>query len=76
MKVKKGVKILGAVLGAAAISMTVICCYAPGDYIVEYIPDRVDNSDDYIEQIAKEDSQIGVTFRETEDNREYKTDSE
>jgi hypothetical protein len=66
MKVKKGVKILGAVLGAAAISMTVICCYGPGGYI----QDIGDNTSDYIEDIAKENSQLQVTFDEGNENKE------
>ena len=62
MKAKKGIKILGTVLGAAAISMTVICCYAPsGD-----IRDIGETGDgDYIEQIAAENSQL-VTFDDDE----------
>ena len=71
MKAKKGVKILGAVLGAAAISMTVICCYAPGDYIgyePEYNSDRT--ADDYIEQTAKENSLMNVTFNDENENKE------
>ncbi len=61
MKAKKGVKILGAVLGAAAISMTVICCYAPSGDIRDI--GETDNGD-YIEQIAHEESQIVTTDKD------------
>ncbi len=66
---KKSTKsIFAAVVTASVISCGGYAVYGPG-------PD-VDMTDDYIEQIAKENSQIGVTFGEAEDNRESKTDSE
>ena len=68
MKAKKGVKVLGAVLGAAAISMTIICCYGPGGYI----QDIGDNTGDYIEDVAHEDSQMKVPFDEENENKEQK----
>lgn len=63
-------QIFGTILTVSALVSCggIAAYYGPG-------PD-VDMTDDYIEQIAKENSQIGVTFGETEDNREFKTDSE